>query len=89
MKIEHYFREANGAADSLAKYGCSRAEPFVVFSQPPFVVLEALILDCILVPISRKKKKKKKKKSESLRLRLRIEKQYSKLTYRIMKSEKK
>ncbi|KAK7852996.1 hypothetical protein CFP56_037441 [Quercus suber] len=52
VKIEHYFREANGAVDSLAKYGCSRAEPFIVFSQPPFVVLEALLLDPYTDPIS-------------------------------------
>ena len=63
MKIEHYFREANGAANSLAKYGCSRAEPFVVFSQPPFVVLEALLLHCILVPIPPTPPKKRESKS--------------------------
>ena len=73
MKIEHYFREANGAADSLAKYGCSRAEPFIVFSQPPFVVIEALLLDCIFVPISRKRRKKRKEKKRMSKSTAKIE----------------
>ena len=51
MKIGHCFREANRAVDFLAKYGCSQVEPFIIFSQPPLAVLEALLLDCNLVPI--------------------------------------
>ena len=40
-------------ADSLAKFGCSQVEYFIVFSQPLPIVLEALLSDCNSVPTPR------------------------------------
>ena len=52
VKLEHWYRKANRAAHVLAKIRCSQIEPFISYTQPSFVVTEALNLDCnsILIP---------------------------------------
>ena len=52
VKLEHWYREANKAAHVPAKIGCSQVKPFISYTQPSFVVMEALNLDCnsILIP---------------------------------------
>ena len=45
VHLLHCFREANRAADSLAKIGCAQMELFVSFVTPPLYVMEVLIYD--------------------------------------------
>ena len=43
--MEHKFREANKAADNLAKRGCNQEEAFVIHFVPPADVMSILLLD--------------------------------------------
>ena len=45
VQLNHYYREANRAADSLAKIGCAQAKCFVSFVTPPLSVMKALSFD--------------------------------------------
>ncbi|KAK9995840.1 hypothetical protein SO802_020526 [Lithocarpus litseifolius] len=45
VQLNHCFREANQAADSLARMGCSRQEAFVFYFMPPLFMLDVLSSD--------------------------------------------
>ena len=45
VQLIHYYREANRAADSLAKIGCAQTKCFVSFVTPPLSVMEVLNFD--------------------------------------------
>ena len=40
VQLNHYYREANQAADLLAKMGSSQQEDFVYYVTPPFILLD-------------------------------------------------
>ncbi|GLT81218.1 hypothetical protein SLA2020_526140 [Shorea laevis] len=45
VRIEHVYREGNGAADALAKHGASMLEPILVFDFIPDFCLASLAID--------------------------------------------
>jgi len=44
-RVVHTFREANQCADVLARFGGSSISNFVVFLNPPLVVVDILLAD--------------------------------------------
>nr|POE82088.1 putative ribonuclease h protein [Quercus suber] len=46
VQLSHCFREANHAADLLAKIGSSQWEDFVYYVTPPFSLLDVLAFEC-------------------------------------------
>ena len=49
VQLNHYYREANQAADLLAKMGSSQQEDFVYYVTPPFTPPNATMTDKILL----------------------------------------
>jgi hypothetical protein len=45
--LKHFFREANGCADLLAKAGCDQQPNFISFSNALTHVLEALVFNIL------------------------------------------
>ena len=46
VQLSHCYREANHAADLVAKIGSSQREDFVYYVTPPFSLLDVLTFDC-------------------------------------------
>lgn len=46
VQLSHCYKEANQAADLLAKMGSSQWEDFVYYVTPPLTLLDVLVFDC-------------------------------------------